>query len=58
MKPTSLDALWDSVESRQDVRRTSPDPLDGYVLDPWSGLYQETESTYRDRLRTAEALPA
>jgi hypothetical protein len=58
MKSTSLDSLLDSVEPRQNVRRTSPDPLDGFVLDPWSGLYQETESTYRDRLGIPEALSA
>jgi hypothetical protein len=41
MKSTSLDAMFDRVEPRFDVRRMSPDPLEGYVLDPWSGLYQE-----------------
>lgn len=54
MKPTSLDALLDHAEPRFDLRRVSPDPLEGYVLDPWSGLYQETELAYRDRLRSSE----
>lgn|GEM_PF-849869 len=55
MKSTSLDAMFDHVEPRFDVRRMSSEPLEGYVLDPWSGMYQETESAYRDRLRTREA---
>jgi hypothetical protein len=54
MTSTSLDAMLDHVEPRFDLRRVSPEPLEGYVLDPWSGLYQETESAYRDRLRTHE----
>jgi hypothetical protein len=58
MNSTSLDVLLDSVEPRDDVRRVSAEPRDGYVLDPWSGLYQETEGAYRDRLRIAEALLA
>jgi DMSO/TMAO reductase YedYZ molybdopterin-dependent catalytic subunit len=58
MKSTSLDSLLDHVEPRDDVRRVSADPVEGYVLDPWSGLYKETEATYRDRLRIAEALSA
>jgi DMSO/TMAO reductase YedYZ molybdopterin-dependent catalytic subunit len=58
MKSVSFDSLLDNVEPRGDVRRVSAEPIDGYVLDPWSGLYQETESTYRDRLRMAEALSA
>jgi len=58
MHSMSLDSLLDSVEPRDDVRRVSAEPRDGYVLDPWSGLYQETEAAYRDRLRIAEALSA
>jgi hypothetical protein len=58
MNPLSLDSLLDNVEPRGDVRRVSAEPVDGYILDPWSGLYQETESTYRDRLRIADALSA
>ena len=52
MDPMTLDAPFEIAEQRQDVRRVSQEPLDGYVLDPWSGLYQETEGTYRDRLNT------
>jgi hypothetical protein len=58
MKSTSLDAMFDHVEPRFDVRRMSPDPMEGYVLDPWSGLYQESEVTYRDRLRFHETSAA
>jgi hypothetical protein len=54
MDPMTLDAPFEIAEQRQDVRRVSQEPLDGYVLDPWSGLYQETEATYRDRLNTEE----
>ena len=58
MKSTSLDAMFEHVEPRFDIRRMSPEPLEGYVLDPWSGLYQETETAYRDRLRASDATPA
>lgn len=58
MNSTRLDSLLDSVQPRDDVRRVSAEPHDGYVLNPWSGLYQETEAAYRDRLRMAEALSA
>jgi hypothetical protein len=58
MPSTSLDSLLDTIEPRHDLRRVSAEPLDGYVLDPWSGLYQESEAAYRDRLRIAEALSA
>lgn len=54
MDPTTLDARFDMTERRRDVRRVSQEPLDGYVLDPWSGLYQETEATYRNRLDAEE----
>jgi hypothetical protein len=55
MDPTTLDARFDIAEQRRDVRRVSQEPLNGYVLDPWSGLYQETESMYRGRLNAEEA---
>lgn len=54
MDPMTLDARFDSAEQRPDVRRVSQEPLDGYVLDPWSGLYRETEAMYRDRLNAEE----
>jgi hypothetical protein len=58
MQATRLDSLLDNVEPRHDLRRVSAEHVEGYVLDPWSGLYQETETAYRDRLRIAEALSA
>ena len=54
MDPATLDAPFDMAEQRRDVRRVSQEPLHGYVLDPWSGLYQETEATYRVRLHAEE----
>lgn len=48
MDPMTLDAPLASAE--HESRRVSHEPLDGYVLDPWSGLYRETDATYRDRL--------
>ena len=54
MDPTTLDAPFEMAEQRRDVRRVSQEPLHGYVLDPWSGLYQETEATYRVRLHAEE----
>jgi hypothetical protein len=55
MDPTTQDAPFASESQPVDVRRVSPEPIEGYVLDPWSGLYQETEATYQNRLH---ALPA
>lgn len=57
MDPTTLDALIASAEQPQ-ARRVSHDPADGYVLDPWSGLYQETDATYHSRLQASPALNA
>ncbi|MBE1160755.1 hypothetical protein [Dyella acidiphila] len=54
MKPMKLE----HAEPRFDLRRVSPDPVEGYVLNPWSGLYQESELAYQDRLRAGEASPA
>lgn len=33
-----------------EIRRASAEPADGYVLEPWSGLYLETEIAYRNRV--------
>ncbi|GAB2583186.1 hypothetical protein ISP15_07380 [Dyella jejuensis] len=46
-----------AIESPDDVRRVSFAPQEGYVLDPWSGLYREMETTYRQR-RCMEAVSA
>lgn len=58
MDPTTLDVLFDSAEQAEDIRRVSLGPVDGYVLDPWSGLYQETEDTYRQRRLADEVVMA
>jgi hypothetical protein len=58
MDPTTLDAPFASESQPVDVRRVSPDPIEGYVLDPWSGLYQETETTYQHRLQANLAVSA
>lgn len=56
MDSTTLDALFANAAQGHDDRRVSHEPRDGYVLNPWSGLYQETEATYRSRLDTTAAL--
>ncbi len=58
MDPMTLDAPFEIAERRQNMRRVSQEHLDGYVLDPWSGLYQETETAYRDRLDAEEVVAA
>ncbi|WP_147281651.1 hypothetical protein [Dyella solisilvae] len=56
MDPATLTAPIANTEYSPDARRVSPDPQDGYVLNPWSGLYQETEATYQHRLKAMPAL--
>ncbi|HUA79912.1 MAG TPA: hypothetical protein VL997_06030 [Dyella sp.] len=55
MDPMTLNALVARAEQTQDAKRVSFEPLDGYVLNPWSGLYQETDATYVNRLATEAA---
>ncbi|WP_233840568.1 hypothetical protein [Dyella sp. 2HG41-7] len=50
MDPMTLDALVARAEQTPDTKRVSFEPIDGYVLNPWSGLYQETDTTYMNRL--------
>jgi hypothetical protein len=57
MNSTTLETRWVDA-AQQDDRRVSPEPMEGYVLNPWSGLYQETEATYRSRLEPSPALSA
>ncbi|WP_019466775.1 hypothetical protein [Dyella japonica] len=57
MDPTTLDAPIASAEHPQ-VRRVSQEPTEGYVLDPWSGLYKETDATYHRRLQALPGLSA
>lgn len=58
MDPTTRDVLFDSAEQPEDIRRVSLSPVDGYVLDPWSGLYQETEAAYQKRRLADELVTA
>lgn len=51
MEPTTLDAPIASAEHPH-ARRVSHEPIDGYVLDPWSGLYTETDALYRSRTQS------
>lgn len=56
MDPTTPDVPFAAEAPQHDVVRVSPEPVEGYVLDPWSGLYRETEETYRQRLQSALAV--
>lgn len=53
MDPATLDTPFASEEQFPSTLRTSAEPADGYVLDPWSGLYRETEAAYRSRLQSS-----
>lgn len=55
MDPTTVDTPFASEEQFAQTLRTSPEPVEGYVLDPWSGLYRETEAAYRHRLQSSQA---
>lgn len=55
MDPMTLDA---PIAGDEHARLVSPEPVEGYVLDPWSGLYTETEAAYRSRLQSSPALLA
>lgn len=58
MDPTTLDTPFASEQQVAQTLRTSTEPVEGYVLDPWSGLYRETEATYRHRLQSTQAKPS
>jgi hypothetical protein len=58
MDMTTLDARWIDAAPHGDDRRISCEPAEGYVLNPWSGLYQETEATYRNRLEPGSTVSA
>lgn len=55
MDPATLETPFASEEQFPSTLRTSAEPVDGYVLDPWSGLYRETEAAYRSRLQSSPA---
>ncbi|WP_430390097.1 hypothetical protein [Dyella sp. 20L07] len=56
MDPTTLDAPTAAAEQHFSAPRVSPEPAEGYVLNPWSGLYQETMATYQNRLQGSAAI--
>ncbi|GLQ95157.1 hypothetical protein GCM10007901_41120 [Dyella acidisoli] len=53
MNPMILDLTPANADQDPEIRRVSAEPVEGYVLEPWSGLYVETEPAYRSRLATA-----
>ncbi|WP_165418459.1 hypothetical protein [Dyella amyloliquefaciens] len=58
MDTATLDTPFASEEQFPSTLRTSAEPVDGYVLDPWSGLYRETEATYRNRQQSSPGMPS
>jgi hypothetical protein len=54
MDPMILDLPPTDADQDPEIRRVSPEPAEGYVLEPWSGLYVETEAAYRSRLSAAD----
>ncbi|WP_324145773.1 hypothetical protein [Dyella sp.] len=54
MDPTMYDLPLSHVDEDPEARRISTEPAEGYVLDPWSGLYLETELAYKNRLALNE----
>lgn len=54
MDPTMFDLPPPPVDQDTEARRVSAEPAEGYVLDPWSGLYLETEMAYKSRLFAKE----
>jgi len=58
MNPTTLAAPFDRENSPVEARRISPEPIEGYVLEPWSGLYQETDVAYQARIHDSRTVSA
>lgn len=54
MDPTMFDLPPTNVDKNAEARRVSTEPCEGYVLEPWSGLYLETEAAYKNRLASME----
>ncbi|WP_158628802.1 hypothetical protein [Dyella choica] len=54
MPPTMFDLPLRRVDHDHEARRASTEPVEGYVLDPWSGLYLETEVAYKHRVAPQE----
>lgn len=53
MNPMILDLTPANADQDPEIRRVSAEHVEGYVLEPWSGLYVETEQAYRNRLAAA-----
>lgn len=55
MDPTMLELPpANTVDQDAEARRISSEPAEGYVLEPWSGLYLETDFAYKNRLALRE----
>jgi hypothetical protein len=54
MDPTMFDLPPTHVDQDTEARRVSTEPAEGYVLEPWSGLYLETEMAFKSRLAQKE----
>lgn len=54
MDPTMFDLPPTKVGQATETRLVSTEPAEGYVLDPWSGLYLETEVAYKSRIALKE----
>lgn len=54
MDLTMLGQLPTNADQDPELRRVSAEPKEGYVLEPWSGLYVETEAAYKSRLCAAD----
>lgn len=54
MPPTMFDLPPSHMDPTGEARRVSTEPAEGYVLDPWSGLYMETEGAYKSRVAPKE----
>ncbi|MFC3651072.1 hypothetical protein ACFONN_05920 [Dyella humi] len=53
MDPMILDLPPTNADQDPELRRVSAEPVEGYVLEPWSGLYVEAEAAYKSRLAAA-----
>lgn len=54
MDTTMFERPPTTVAQDSETRRVSTEPAEGYVLDPWSGLYLETEVAYKSRVAPKE----
>ena len=54
MHPKQFELPASDTQHDDQARRIATEPAEGYVLDPWSGLYLETETAYRNRLASTD----